>query len=365
MPALYGKTGGVWSQANVPVSKLLWVRWNGSWVAAKGAFVKSGGSWIDTGITGLPLSPQLPTGQSALVTSAADNFTTVSLGYWGPTGGPAPTGFIARMYNSSGGLLVEINPSTPGYSAGTASFSVSINTSYIFRVYSVNAAGESTGYLEARYAIGHPQQTRQDPVNGWQTEYDHGVEVTLASSQKSDHLSGGAADWKNDPYNCWLTTWMSEPRPAYWCMDALRFYPKAGPNGDTTRLNGVRIWPSYGVQMFIGLWNEYHPGGWLGSNTTPNDAAVWYNPTAYNTFGTHKYHVHTGVGTDEYHYRPIDYGFDVRAGHMICDIIMWDLPKLDAAWYAGIKEVIFRLSNYGVVGYTTVVTVAQQNNSYW
>lgn len=362
---MYGKQGGTWRLANSPASNQVFGKANGQWYAAKFIYGKMNGQWYNTGYLGRPDSPQLAGGWGSIVTSAADNFSTVTLGYWGPSGGAPPSGYIARMYNSGMGLLAEILPSTPGYQAGYASFNVSQNTSYIFRVYSVNAAGESVGYLEARYAIGHVQQTRQDPVNGWQNEYDWGVDVTAASTQKSDHLSGSAVDWKNDPNGCWGTFWMSEPRPAVWCMDGLRLYPRPGPHPENTRLNGVRFWQAYGGSMFIGLWSDYNPGGWFGSNNTPTDRGVWDNDDAYNTFA-HPYatQVYTPQN-QEYHYRPVDVGWDIRAGHMIVDLVAWDLHQVGGAFYAGITEVIFRLSNYGVVGYTTVVTVNQQNNYPW
>jgi hypothetical protein len=377
MASMYGRSASTWYRANSPASKLLWAKWGGSWVSAKAAYVKTGGAWVDTSITGLPNAPQLagtgqPNALTSLIGSAADNFSTVYIAYWGPSSGPAPTGFIHRMYNSSYTLLQQIGPGDAGYAAGGVTFNVSPDTAYVFRVYSVNAAGESLGYLESRYAIGHTQLTHQQANYGWGADYNWATDCTFASSQIASREAYKAVDWKDNTDTCLLPTshWQSANRGANWQMEGLRLYPRGGLDAVNARLSKIKYWPCFGSNVLIGLWQGLpvgNPGGWKpGTEDYGRDdlASLWIDGTARSYLG-HPYCMSNSPASSGTQYTYDCAGHDIRAGHMICDVVTWDLTQYGGVYIGGLYEVLFMFQNWEVQSYSTIVDRNQQNCYFW
>jgi hypothetical protein len=384
---IFAKQGGTWSTGNSPAGNQIYAKQNGTWYGAISVWAKQGGSWSSAGITSRPNSPQLagagtPQQWGSIIGSAADNFGQVGLGYWGPSGGPAPTGYIHRMYNSSYQLLQQIGPGDTGYAAGNCTFNVSPNTAYVFRVYSVNAAGESAGYLEARYAIGHAQQTYQQANWGWGAEYDVGPNIFDWTSNAAGHEHYYAGDYPGN--NCWGTSFLGAGRYGANNVDGVRMYPRnvdyngtAVPGDALCR--GVRVWPSYGKRIWVGIQNQANssPGQttnyWYNGTDAMNQASYnpsgpWVDSEAYNKFAHMYCHV-TGVGVplnQEHHYRPYDEGIDIRRGNMTVDVLIDQLDYVGGIGYTGgFVEIIFRFQSWTIVSYTTVTSVNQQNNYYW
>ena len=373
---IFGRQSSTWYTATAPN---LYARQSGIWYGASYIFGRQSGTWYGTDYAGRPNSPQVAGGWSGIIGSAADNFSQVSLGYWGPSGGTAPSGFIHRMFNNTAkpndsvtGLLAKIGPGDPGYSAGTCTFNVSPDTAYVFRVYSVNVAGESTGYLEARYAIGHGQQTYQQANYGWGAEYDVKSAVTDWSSDSGGQYGpNSATDW---PASNWPTTiWLSAARASSNYAEALRLLPwGTKPDGSTVpgdaQLTAVRIWPSYGLRLWVGI-NQNNTATWFGNTGGLDSPSQWINYPAFAMFAHPYCHV-TGIGVpanQEHQYRPADEGIDSRQNNITVDIAVDQLQTVPgkSGVYAALVEVIFRFRSWEIVSYSTVTSVSQQNNYYW
>ena len=360
--AIYAKQSDTWYTGNAPAQgggkNPIYAKWNGTWYAAAGMWVKWNGGWYGAGYAGQPGMCQNQT-----ISSAADNFGQVAVGYWGPAGGAPVSFYIVRMYDYYGNYITGNRSDTPGNQPGLHYFGVSPDTAYQFGVSAVNAAGEGPETPRIHYAIGHAQQTTQVGNYGWGPVYDTATVATLASSEMDGgHVANYACDW---PDGNWpLTAWISAARPSASKFDSLRIYVEAGPPADA-RLYAVRMWPSYGTWILVSLWKE--GVGYLGSDAYLDNRTYWINEAAYQNFGNVIVHASAGgrPSNQEYVYYPANEGWDVRAGHMYVECHSGGMTYLNGGYRGGFMEIILQLQNWQIVSYTTVVTVNQQNCYYY
>lgn len=166
------RTGGAWRDApalgNVasvaqPVG--IRIRDGGSWRHAQRVRIKrtdGGGTpfWHDTGYVGPPWVPVSPDNNGAPRLNWS-NYSQLSIGWYGPAGGPSPSTYQVVITNESGGWL-----GTDERGTGEYTFNISEDTKYMFYVRSKTAFGDYSTWLgPLRVGIGHSQQTGSVLVN--------------------------------------------------------------------------------------------------------------------------------------------------------------------------------------------------------
>jgi hypothetical protein len=256
------KADGLWKQGNNPTSKLLFVRIGQQWRSVGNTWLRQAGAWSATDYVGVPGAP---TGLT--VTSAANNFSTLSLAWTAPTSGAPVDHYVVRFYNQAGALLVDV-----AASGLSMTQNIAIDTYYQVEVFAVSAAGIwSVASNRVKYKIGHPQQTRQDPVYGWGSPYDAETTTVYASTTA---VVGGTTyhgAYATD-YN-WSTYWAGGSRSSTTYFDALRVQAGSG----YTRLYSVKVWPAVSGRFWLGL---AYNGSWYGTGSYPTNVNLWFDANA-------------------------------------------------------------------------------------
>lgn len=361
---IYAKQSNIWYRGNSPTSNQIYAKWGGWWYPASFIYAKWGGGWYGTGYVGRPQAPQ-----NFQITSGGDNFNWVSLAYWGPpAGSPWPDYYIVRMYNYYDQLLAEDRSDQPGWPYyathhGGSYFVINQDTAYIFRVFSVNSAGESPAAGPIRYAIGHVQQTGQQAVYGWGGDYDSHPVVNDWSTNDPNHPPNNAVDF---PSPSWpQTTWLSLPRGSPGYFEALRL--QLSTQSWETRLSRVRMWLTWGRRLWVSVY--IHGLGWLGGTNYPaTNGGFWYDAPSRANY-MHDYCHLSGVGVpanQEYSYNFLAEQGEYKAAQVfVLDLAIDQLDYVAGGYRGGFVECIFTLQDWGIQYYQTVVTVDQQNNYYW
>lgn len=346
------RRSGGW--VNIPDGALN-VRHLTAWKNPRKVWIKKNGVWVDTGYVGKPNPPETPT-------LVVESYNSISVRSLVSASGVPATGLRIVLCNSSGTVLQSQDVA----SGVTATFNgLSIDTNYLFKAYGLNGAVLSNASGEFHRRTGHPEQSYQQPNYGW-------VNNTMKSPTQNNgtsehealvHPGALAADGNLN------SAWVSGPRDGslhgvYW--EGLRFQIPAGQ-----RFNGVAVnltTSNAAHLVWLGIfqnnaWKVGYSGvtPYIGGNIGMDDPL----PGALSILN-HAYwegYDNQGVisknfpqsGAMNYGMEGVTY-FDVAVSRLLYD---------GGAYRAQIAEVYYWSETWGIVSYSTVVTVAFAPNSTW
>lgn len=253
--------------------------WWGGWVYPNTMQVWQDGAWHDTGYTSYPNPPQT-FGQTS-------DYGTVNLTWAYPAAGGTPPHHYDVQKCDSNYTPLESGTTT----GGSASYSVSQDTLYVFRVRSVTAAGLVSGWQDIRLGIGHPQATGSRVVRRsrpWrQDASDTGMQVGLSN--------GVVAGPRAPAYNVQLghecgvvvehtryQVWSSQTWPTSWGFLRAMYWL----GNDTADVGGVMS--DLNINLPWGpTWTADHPKRFQWSNG--GCWGVWLSGAGYDDkYGAYK-----------------------------------------------------------------------------